>query len=372
MHTMHAPTYWPEHGGLDLGPEVEWDFSTNANPLPPAQALLQAITQADRSRYPEPSYLDLRQHLANHNLGSPERILPTAGSSEAIRRLTLAASRQGAMTVWLPTPGYGDYGAAAMALGLNVRAYTSVQSLCAAIEMLPTHSAAEAHLVWLCEPCNPTGSTLSVSEVTRLFSLIELPTVHLAIDLAYWPLRLTPQTIKCSDWTALLEHCWQLWSPNKSLGMTGIRAGVMVAPIDDQRLPARLVAHLSPSWVLSAEGVALLKTWHHTEVQEMLANSRATLRKWQAEQSQALKQLGWIIRPSHTPFNLAKPPALCIASLLNRLRIRGIKLRDAQSLGASGWLRLSAQPPAARTALLQALESIASQQEPQRGTPEGG
>jgi histidinol-phosphate aminotransferase len=34
-----------------------------------------------------------------------------------------------------------------------------------------------------------------------------------------------------------------------------------------------------------------------------------------------------------------------------RLRRQGIKLRDAASLGATGWLRLSAQPPAAQRAL---------------------
>ena len=53
-----------EHGGTDLGPAVAWDFSTNANPLPPPESLSMALAGADRRRYPEPSYLHLRECLA--------------------------------------------------------------------------------------------------------------------------------------------------------------------------------------------------------------------------------------------------------------------------------------------------------------------
>lgn len=44
-----------------------------------------------------------------------------------------------------------------------------------------------------------------------------------------------------------------------------------------------------------------------------------------------------------------------------RLRERGIRVRDAASFGLPGWVRVSAQPPAAQQALQQALIEIESE-----------
>ena len=52
----------------------------------------------------------------------------------------------------------------------------------------------------------------------------------------------------------------------------------------------------------------------------------------------------------------ARPPASAdLPALLGYLRSQGIKLRDATSLGLPGYVRLSAQPPAAQEALRAAL-----------------
>ena len=199
----HTPLL-PEHGGPDDGPAAAFDFSTNASPLGPPPALRAAVQAADRCRYPDPGYRALRRGLGDEDL-----VLPTAGGAEGIRRLTLAAMLAGRREVWVPQPGFGDYALAAQALGLSVRPYA------VPADIRPTAPA----VVWICEPCNPTGA--SVAAWPKLEALV-------IVDRAYEPLRLQGVApVPPAD-------AWQLVCPNKALGLTGIRAGYVIAPQADE------------------------------------------------------------------------------------------------------------------------------------------
>lgn len=314
----------PEHGGPDGGPAVAHDFSTNANPLGPPPALMQAVQQANRRAYPDPHYRALRERL-----GDGERVLPTAGGAEGIRRLTLAALLTGRREVWVPQPGFGDYALAAQVLGLPVRPYARVDDI----------RPRAPPLVWLCDPCNPTGEAVE--------RWPDLPEALVVVDQAYAPLRLHGEP------PALPPGTWQLVCPNKALGLTGVRAGYLVAPGTDAVWAQAL--SLAPSWVLSAEGVALLTHWLDDDTQAWLAHARTTLHGWGAAQRALLAGQGWEQRTSCTPFWLARPPR---GDLLPRLRERGVQLRDATSFGLPGWVRVSTQPPASQQALQLALLDI--------------
>jgi histidinol-phosphate aminotransferase len=348
------------HGGPDGGPAIRWDFSTNANPIPAPANVLTHLAQADRSRYPDPSYDALRTTLGRAWAVEPERVLPTAGSSEAIRRLSLAAQLQGVRSVWVPSPGYGDYLAAAQALGLAVHGYVDGDTLLAGLQAYRQTGAQGPVLVWLNEPCNPTGASLPPAFWQALHSLIADGVCTVALDRAYEPLRLTGSDPIAAHTAAL---CWQLWSPNKAMGFTGVRAGAMLAP-DVSRVAEpvrqaqwallRRVQALAPSWVLSAEGVALLQAWQAPETQRWLSQARITLTSWMATQRTMLSELGFEHLPSVTHFGLSRPLGLTpdqMAQALAHLRHGGIKLRDTTSMGLPGWWRLGTQSPLAQAAL---------------------
>lgn len=314
-----------EHGGTDGGPAVAHDFSTNASPLGPPPALMAAVQAADRRAYPDPHYRALRRRL-----GDADRVLPTAGGAEGIRRLTLAAWLNGCREAWVPQPGFGDYALAARVLGMAVRPYARPADI----------RPAAAALVWHCEPCNPTGASRADWPALAGEHVV-------AVDRAYEPLRLQGEA------PALPPGAWQLVCPNKALGLTGVRAGYLVAPATDA-VWARALS-LAPSWVLSAEGVALLWHWPDPDTGTWLAQARAQLRGWAAEQRALLAGLGWQQDDSCTNFWLARPPRPGLAA---RLREHGIRVRDATSFGLHGWLRLSVQPPASQAALRRALNEI--------------
>ena len=338
-----------EHGGPDGAHAVVYDFSTNANPLGPPEAVTAAVQGADRHRYPDPDYAVLRAKLAAWHGVDSWRVLPTAGTSEAIRRLTLAAHLQGLREVWAPRPGYGDYAFAARALGMDVRDYDDTDRLLTGL----ARAANKAALVWLCEPNNPTGRSLPASCWTALREASGLSRHVLALDRAYEPLRLQGGDPVPAVWA---DRVWQCLSPNKALGMTGVRAGYLLAPREPAAQLRRSLMQLAPSWVLSAEGVALLGAWAEPAVQAWLAPCRDTLSRWSQLQREALHDLGWGQEPSVVPFWLARPSeqGTVLTQRLAQLRREGIKLRDATSLGRPGWVRVSVQAPEAQRSLIDA------------------
>lgn len=171
-------------------------------------------------------------------------------------------------------------------------------------------------------------------------------------DCAYMPLRLDACTAHDVPGTV-----WQLWTPNKALGMTGIRAAYAIAPphVSTQELHA--LCALAPSWIIGAHGVTMLQAWTTLTVQEWLANSLHTLRDWKTQQLALCASLGWRVLAEHVAnYMVAQWPqwlqGATAAQALDYLRGHyGIKLRDCNSFGLPGCVRLGVLPPESQQAL---------------------
>jgi histidinol-phosphate aminotransferase len=310
------------HGGPGADGAAAHDFSTNANACGPCPHALEALRAADRGRYPDPASARLRAALAGFHGVATERIVPAASASEFIFRITAWSARRGVREVALPQHAYGDYAQAAQAWGLQ--------------------PSGTAGLVWACEPSNPLGQG-----ERELRGAIASAAV-VVFDRAYEPLRLAGA---CSLPASSLDRVWQLWSPNKALGLTGVRGAYAIAPADAGGAAAELEA-LAPSWPLGADGVALLTVWCAPAVQQWLAGSRAILRAWKSRQEVLCRDLGWETAASDANFFVASVPGL--ADALPRLRRHGVQLRDGASFGLPGHARLGVLPPQSQDALAQA------------------
>jgi histidinol-phosphate aminotransferase len=314
------------HGGPDsLGVPLH-DFSTNSNACGPCPQALAAVQRADATRYPDALYSDLRAQLAAWHGVAMERVLLAASASEFIFRVTSWVAQQGGRSVWLPAHSYGDYASAAQAWGLQRVGH-----------------AAQAQLAWACDPASPLGGAQE-----GLRELAQTAPVCV-LDRAYEPLRLEGAFDLPA---AQLQQVWQMWTPNKALGLTGVRAAYVIAPLDAGDAVAEL-ERLCPSWPVGAHGVAMLQAWVHPQVQAWLADSLQTLRVWKARQLALCEAMGWNCRPSQANFFCARPDRSdsFLSHALGALRAQGIKLRDAASFGLSGQVRLGVLAPAAQDAL---------------------
>ncbi|MBX3653923.1 MAG: aminotransferase class I/II-fold pyridoxal phosphate-dependent enzyme [Ramlibacter sp.] len=326
---------WPAraHGGPDAQGVPQHDFSTNSNACGPCPDAMMAVQAADAARYPDASYTRLRALLATHHGVAPERVLLAASASEFIFRITGWAARvqAGPAAVAVPWHGYGDYAAAARAHGLAV-----------------AHDPSLARLVFACEPASPLGGAHA-----GLASLAEpgRPPSQVVLDCAYEPLRLSGAASLDAQGR---DRVWQLWTPNKALGLTGVRAAYVIAPTGASEAARELDA-LCPSWPVGAHGLAMLQAWCLPAAQRWLAASLDTLRGWKTRQRALCESLGWLCRPSEANFFVAQPPP---ALPLDLLRAQGIKLRDGASFGLPGLVRLGVLPPASQDALARAVRAL--------------
>lgn len=343
----------PVHGGPDaLGVPLH-DFSTNANACGPCPIALAAVRAADASRYPDPAYTALREALGAWHGVAPDRIVPAASASEFIHRITAWAVRQGAAGVVLPAHAYGDYAHAAAAWGLPV---------------LPVSEAASAApsspplLHWACEPSSPLGAVDPALEAWHAEDAATTTAADRAlrvIDCAYAPLRLQPAG-PGRHGPAMPPNAWQLWTPNKALGLTGVRGAYAIAPEHARPADVAALRSLAPSWPIGAHGVAMLMAWVDPAVQAWLAGSLQTLRDWKAQLLHACEAMAWGVHPgSQANYLVARPPVADLAQRLQDLRGQGLKLRDCASFGLPGQVRLGVLPPASVAALREAWESRA-------------
>ena len=315
------------HGGPDCFGVPLHDFSANSNACGPCPTALAAVRGADPARYPDPAYTELRASLAAFHGVAVQRIVLAASGSEFIVRMTSWVQGQGGRRVWVPSPAYGDYAQAARAHGLELAA-----------------APEGTDLAWACDPSSPLGQANRAPERLRAGLVV--------LDRAYEPLRLSGSLAMGEE---QLLRCWQLWTPNKALGLTGVRAAYAIAPLGAHEAARQLDA-LAPSWPIGADGVAMLQAWCEPAVQDWLSQSLHQLREWKRRQLTLCESLGWECLPSNTNFFVAH---VSHPGSLEQLRARDIKLRDCASFGLPGHARLSVQSPAAQDALAQAWETLA-------------
>ena len=319
------------HGGPDQHGVLLHDFSTNSNACGPCPDALAAVTQADATQYPDASDTALRQQLATFHGVAVQRIVLAASASEFIFRITAVVAQQGGQLVNVPPHSFGDYAQAARAHRLHLTAAPEI-----------------AALRWACDPSSPLGSAHE-----GLQALTASPAAVTVLDRAYEPLRLS-STLAIDR--VQLHTVWQLYTPNKALGLTGVRAAYAIAPIDSELLVAAL-EQLCASWPIGAHGMAMLQAWVSPAAQTWLTGSLANLRDWKARQIALCESWGWRCLPSNANFfcaHPALPTTLTLQQALNDLRAQGIKLRDTASFGLPGHVRISVQPPAAQAGLRQA------------------
>ena len=342
------------HGGPDAEGAPAHDFSTNSNACGPCPEVLREVQRADATRYPDPSYTALREALGAFHGVAAQRIVIAGSASEFIHRMTAWVARRGGGTVGLPAHSYGDYQHAARAWGLQVERISGSDG-----------GRPFVRLQWACEPSSPLGLRDPALAQWRAqcggpHNGVDTDTLQV-LDCAYVPLRLEDG---CPD---IPRTAWQLWTPNKAVGLTGIRAAYAIAPAHVPIAHVHAVQAMAPSWPLGAHGVAMLTAWVQPSVQQWVLDSLVMLRGWKTRQQALCRALGWHevsgSLANYFVARLPQAPASDLGSALKTLRAHGVKLRDCASFGLPGHVRLGVLAPASQQALRQAwpaaIQSIA-------------
>ena len=290
----------------------------------------------DVRHYPEPLPFTAEAELARHYELEPAEVCMTNGATEAIY-LVAQAFRERRSAILQPT--FSEY---ADACRLHAHRITSLYSL--------PDRAFPTDLLWICNPNNPTGSTIPLD---RLEALIELcPDILFVIDQSYG--AFTRQRLPDVRRMAARHNVILLHSLTKTFAVPGLRIGFLTAgrPLTDRIRAVRMPWSVNQP-AIEAAHYLLRHADRYTPDLDLLLAERERV-------AAALKGTRAIeVWPSDTHILLAELRIGKAASLKTYLaEEHGILIRDASNFhGLSDrHFRLAVQSPPENDRLLRAID----------------
>ena len=286
--------------------------------------------------YPEPVPESLEKDLATTLGMKAENVCVTNGATEAIY-LTAQAFRRNKSAILKPT--FSEYQDACR---LHEHTVSSIYSL----SQIPHH----AQMVWICNPNNPTGTTISKDDLIQSFA--DFPDTLFVVDASYAPF--TEAAVITPKEAIEIPNVLMLHSMTKKFSIPGLRLGYMTGQesllhqIRLQRMPwsVNQVAIDAGHYVLS-----------HPE--EFQFDLHALMQERQRV-ALLLTRLGCIeVWPSDTHILLCKLRTGRSAALKEFLAVeKGILIRDASNFDALGpeFFRVAIQTAQENNELTKAIE----------------
>lgn len=334
-----------------LGQEAVGKLNWNESLFGPFPGSLEAVAAelASAWMYPEQTYADFRQAVADRIGTSPERIVPAHGVQALIETVATVFLDPGDVVV-VPSPTYGLYAQASAARGAAVHP-VPLRDLALDVGALATAARQlKARLVWVCDPNNPTGSLLSRGEWDELLDGIP-EGCALVVDEAYIDYvdprrrRRREEDVDSGRPVILLR------SFSKLFGLAGLRLGYAVV---DERLARYLdVAHepFNVNRVALAAGRACLERADAVEERRRAVVAARELL------SRLLLEAGAEPFPSQANFVLARV-GVDDQALVQALAEEGLLVRAGSELGLPGYVRVTVGPPELMERLAAALARL--------------
>ena len=235
-----------EHG-------IEFNLAASTGPVWTVNQLLALATEEVRRNflnhklvYGRPAGADsLREAIAQMQGVSVDCVQIVTGASEALTILMWLAAEPGANVV-LPLPGFTTFSALPESLGLEMRFYRvrRENGFRMDVDEIKRLADTKTKLILVNSPHNPTGATISDSDMESLHDFASQRRIQLVSDEVYHPIYHGRETKSA----ARLKHATVISDLSKAFSLAGVRTGWMIE--HDPRTPKailecpRLLLHL--------------------------------------------------------------------------------------------------------------------------------
>ena len=345
------------HGGDWAGFKARYgaeplDFSANVSPLglpPGVRAALADPVAAQR--YPDPLCRSLRAALGQYFSLPAQWVLCGNGAADLIWRLALVLRPQKGLVT---APSFAEYEAALQFAGCRTERFVLSEKTDFTV---PPEFAQRIKpgvgLVFLCQPGNPTGRTVSRQVILAALQQCRAVGAKLVVDECFTGFLPDRESVSsCSllaDWPELviLGAFTKLWA------MAGLRLGWCLC--SDTAFLQKLAAAAQP-WSVNgpaqaAGAAALSDTAYPESVRTLLRTERPRMVK-------GLRRLGLRVVEGRANYHLFYSSV----PMLEALKAKGIVIRSCENypgLGA-GWYRSAIRTEKENTSLLTALKEVLS------------
>jgi histidinol-phosphate aminotransferase len=319
---------------------------------------IDGSTRDGLNRYPQIRPLQLHARLAVHYGVSPDMILATRGSSEAIDLLIRAFCRAGVDNIMVSPPTFAMYRVYADIQGARTLSAPLVAgkdfSLDAAAVL--EGCSAETKLVFVCSPNNPTGGLVPLAAIQEL--CLGRPDHSLIIvDEAYAEFSEAPSAVSLFDHgSRRYTNLVVLRTLSKGYSLAGARCGAVIANPAVIRLLSRILA---PYALATPVVDCVLRALEPESIKRAHLAAGKVLRE-RERLAAALRQCPDVVKvwPSRSNFLLVKFRSLPQAD--ERLRAHRILVREfGHDAALRDCARISVGRPKENDLLLEALGACA-------------
>jgi histidinol-phosphate aminotransferase len=334
----------------ELGLTEVIKLASNENPLGPSPQAVTAMREVlgESHIYPDPTCMELTQALADRLAVSPDSIIVGRGSDEVIHMTGLAFVNPGEEVLYSQYP---------FAL------YPFTAHVCNAVPKevpargfdhdLPAMAAAitpATKLIFIGNPCNPTGTIVSQAEVDEFMNQVP-DGVVVAFDEAYFEYVDDPAYPDCLQYVREGRDVLVMRTFSKAYGLAGLRVGYGLA---GPRVMEGLLLAREPFNVSTVGQVGALAALHDTRHVQRSVELVQAGRTYLYEQ---FADLGLSYVPSQGNYVLVDTGLDC-REVFKALMQRGITVRTGDIFGLPTYLRVTFGTMPQNEAFITALREI--------------
>jgi histidinol-phosphate aminotransferase len=256
------PAYVPGRSLADLTRELgiaeAVKLASNEVPYGPLPGVTEAVTEAMKSshRYPDMGAVELRDALAERYAVAPERIVTGCGSVALAEILVKATCLPGDEIVypWRSFEAYPIISAGVGATSVRVPNKADHGHDLAAMADAITD---RTRLVIVCNPNNPTGTSIRKPELDRFLDSVPSDVLVL-LDEAYRELVTDPEVPDALETYGDRANVVVLRTMSKAWGLAGLRMGYLVAQPEVAAAIRKVLTPFSTSLIAQAAALAAL------------------------------------------------------------------------------------------------------------------
>jgi histidinol-phosphate aminotransferase len=326
---------YPVAAGYALADDVAM-LASNEAPFTPLEPVVEAASRAalTANRYPDPSYMALRQALADRYDVPWRHVALGAGSCEILLAAGEALLEPGAEVLYA-WPSFSVYPQLAAATGARAVTVALTGEAEHDLDAMLREITVATRLVLVCNPNNPTGTALPLEQITDFIAKVP-EHVCVILDEAYIEFSLTVgDTYASLPLLKRFPNLVLLRTFSKVYGLAAMRVGYALCGSESFRVAVEQVRQ--PFYLTApAQAAAVVALGHQDEVERRVVATVAS----RTAVSETLRAHGLWVAESDANFLWIRVGD-DDAPVVDGLRERNVLVRGGTGLGEPGCIRVT-------------------------------